>query len=227
MTIKITKKELKQPDSFQRLVAKVSEFIFDHKRKFYIAAAAVLIILFMSAGWYLYMQHTEKKAQLLYTKAYLASIKSGQNGNQLDETSLKLYQDVVSKYPGTKVAAIANYHIGNIYYRINEIEKAMKAYQECLKKSSGNSDLVRLVYISIGYCYESKKELAKAIYSFEKAMQIKSADNDASTNLRDIARIYEKQNNKTKALEYYKKALEKTDDLFLSQYIKKKISVIE
>jgi tetratricopeptide (TPR) repeat protein len=227
MTKKITKMELKQPDYFQRLVARVSDFISDHKPKFFIATMLVLIMLFISAGWYLYIQNTEKKAQLLYTKAYLASIKNGQDGNQLDQESLKLYQDVVSNYPGTKVAAIANYHIGNIYYRMNEIEKAIIAYQECLKKSSGHNDLIRLAYISIGYCYESKKEFPRAIHYFEKAMQVKSAGNDASTNLRDIARIYEKQHNKTKALEFYKKALEKTNEPFLNQYIKKKISVIE
>jgi tetratricopeptide (TPR) repeat protein len=224
MTKKITKQELKQPDLFQRAVAMASDFISDHKQKTYIAAAAALIILMISAGWYLYIQHNENKAQLLYTKAYLSSLKSGQEGN---EVSLKLYQEVVSNYPASRVAAIANYHIGNIYYRINEIDKALFAYQKSLEKASNNQELLRLVNISLGYCYESKKDLTNAINYFEKAIQAKSGDHDVSLTLIDIARIYEKQNKKEKALEYYRKALSKTDEPFLSQYIKKKISVTE
>ena len=44
--------------------------------------------------------------------------------------------------------------------------------------------------------------------------------------LRNIARAYEELNNKEKALEYYKKALEKTTEPGTTIFLKRKISTL-
>jgi hypothetical protein len=46
------------------------------------------------------------------------------------------------------------------------------------------------------------------------------------TGLRNIARVYEELNNKEKALEYYRKALEKTTEPAATIFIKRKISTL-
>jgi len=226
MSRKITKKELKQPDPFQLSIARTMQFISTHKQKIYIIISVFTLIFLISAGWYLYRENTEKKAQILYTKAYLTTLNSSPDGSKIDPGNLKLYQDVISQYPGSKAARIAYYQIGNLNYRLNDIEGAIKAYQEYLKKASDDNELIPLVYIGLGYCFENKKDYPKALDYFEKVLKTKSAANYANINLRNIARIYEKQNNKEKALEYYQKALERTSDPFVNQYIKRKISTL-
>jgi len=226
MSKRITKKELSQPDLFQVLIAKVAKLISNHKQKIYLISSAIIFILLLSSGWYFYQENKEKKAQVLYTKAYLASLSNNADGTHIDQGSLKLYQDVISQYPGTKAAMIAYYHIGNLRYRLNDIEGSIKAYQEYLKSASDDNILIPFIYIGLGYCYENKKDFEAALDYYEKASKTKSGVNYENINLRNIARIYEKQNNKGKAVEYYQKALEKTSDPFINQYIKKKISTL-
>jgi tetratricopeptide (TPR) repeat protein len=137
---------------------------------------------------------------------------------------MKLYQDVVSRYPGTKAALMAYYRMGNLYYRMNDIEASIKAYQEFLKGSPKDNEVKTLTYIGLGYCFESKKDFKNALESFENAANTKSGGNFESSNFSNIARIHVELNNREKAIEYYQKALGKTTDPAVEQLIKRKIS---
>ena len=142
----------------------------------------------------------------------------------MDTNIINLYQDVVSQYPGTKAALMAYYRMGNYYYRMNDIEASIKAYQEYIKAGPEDNEFTTLTYIGLGYCYESKKDFKAALESFEKAANTKSVFNFESINYRNIARIYEALNNREKAVEYYQKALGKTTDPSFEQLIRRKIS---
>ena len=224
MAKKITKKELTQPDPIQLTLAKITQFILDNKSRLYIVAAGAMVLLLLFAGWYLYQTNNEKNAQLLYSNAHLASQKNSLAGGQMDNNIIKLYQDVISQYPGTTAALMSYYRLGNHYYRMNDIEASIKAYQEYFKASPGDNEFTTLAYIGLGYCYESKKDFKAALESFEKAANTKSAFNFESLNHRNIARIYEELNNREKAVEYYQKALGKTMDPSFQQLIRRKIS---
>ncbi|MCU0615306.1 MAG: tetratricopeptide repeat protein, partial [Desulfobacterales bacterium] len=60
---------------------------------------------------------------------------------------------------------------------------------------------------------------------FEQAQNVYHAGFE-TIGLRNVARAYEELNNKEKALEYYKKALEKTTEPASSILIKRKISTL-
>lgn len=188
-----------------------------------VAGGAILILL-LFAVWHFYQTNNEKNAQLLYSTAHLASLKNSPAGGQIDINTMKLYQDVVSKHPGTKAALMAHYRMGNFYYRMNDMEASIKAYQEYIKAGPEDNEFTTLAYIGLGYCYESKKDFKASLESFEKAANTKSAFNFESINYRNIARIYEELNNREKAVEYYQKALGKTIDPSVEQQIKRKIS---
>jgi predicted negative regulator of RcsB-dependent stress response len=224
MAKKNTKKELIRPDSFQLALTRTAEFISENKSKIYIGSGVIVLILLISAGWYFYRTNQENNAQMLYTKAHIATLKGRLAGGQMDESALKLYQDVISKYPGTKAAFMANYRRANHYYRMNDIESSIMAYQSFIKVTSADSELSTLAHIGLGYCYESKKDFKNALESFENAANTKSSDNFESINLRNIARIHEELNNREKAIEYYQKALNKSVDPSVQQLIKRKIS---
>jgi len=224
MTKKLTKKDLNQPDYFQLALGRITGFISENKSKVYTTMGVAVLILLLFAGWYLYRNNQENNAQMLYTKAHIAALGGSLSGGQLDNSTLKLYQDVVSQYPDTKAAQLAQYRMGNLFYRLDDIETSIKSYQASLKNVSSNNELTTLSYIGLGYCYESKKDFKSALESFENASKTKSSGNFESINLRNIARIHEELNNREKAIEYYKKALEKTSDPSVEQFIKRKIS---
>jgi len=226
MVKKITKQELEKPDLFQVAQVRITKYISDNKSKIYITLGIIVLILATSAGWYLYRTNYEDNAQKLYTKAHNATLQSRRAGANIDQNTIKLYQDVVSQYPGTKSAAITQYRLGNLYYQLNDFDTAIKAYMEFLKIASDGSELTTLAYMGLGYCHESKKDFKNALESFEKAASTKSAGNFESVNYRNIARMYEELNNKEKAIEYYQKALGKTGDPSIEQLIKRKISSI-
>jgi tetratricopeptide (TPR) repeat protein len=224
MAQKITKKDLSKPDPFQIALTRITEFISANKQKLYIASGCAVFILLLSAGWYLYNTNNENNARALYVKAHLAAFRNSPSGNLFDPNSIKLYQDVAIQYPGTNAALTSLYRVGNFYYRINDIESSVKAYQEYLNASPKDNELTTLVYIGLGYCYESKKDLKKALEYFERAANTKSSAIFEGMNYRNIARIYEEMKNNEKSVEFYRKALEKTSDRATEQLINRKIS---
>lgn len=224
MAQKTTKKDLTQPDAFQRALTRLKDYISENKQKIYIGSGVIVLILFLSAGWYLYKTYNEKNAQALYIKAHLATLKSSPAESPSNPDAIKLYQEVITRYPGTNAALMAFYRLGNIYYRVNDIESSIKAYQEYLNGSPKDNELSVLVHIGLGYCYESKKDLKKALEYFENAANKKASGNFESINYSNIARIHEELKNNEKSVEFYRKALEKTSDPATVLLIKRKIS---
>jgi tetratricopeptide (TPR) repeat protein len=223
MAQKITKKDLTQPDAFQLALTRLQDYVSENKQKIYIGSGVIVLILLLSAGWYLYITYNEKNAQALYINAHLATLKSGPAEIPADPNAMKLYQEVITGYPGTNAALMAFYRLGNIYYRVNDIEASIKAYQEYLNGSPKDNELTVLVHIGLGYCYESKKDLKKALELFENAANTKASGNFESINYRNIARIHEELKNTEKSVEFYRKALEKASDPATELLIKRKI----
>ena len=128
------------------------------------------------------------------------------------------------KYPRSQAAVTAYYRLGNLYFGRHEIDAAIRAYQDFLKKAPAESDLVTLAYNGLGACQEAKKDFNKALESYEKAMKTNTASSFEALNYTSIARIHEAMNNPAKAVEFYRKALGKTTDPLMTLYLKRKIS---
>ena len=224
MAGKITKKDIEKPDSFQAAVNKISTYVKENKRKIYITSSFVAAIIVIAIGWYLYKMNYENDAQKLYAKAHLAAMKNTMQGINPDQNVLKLYQDVITQYPGSKAAMMSHYQMGSVYYDIGNIDESVKAYSDFIKEAPVGSDLQAMGYSGLGYCYESKKDWKNALESYEKASNSKTGGSFVSITYRNIARIYEEMNNREKALEYYQKALSKTTDPGMELFLKRKIS---
>lgn len=226
MAKKMTKKEIEKPDSFQTALSGITAYISANKSKIYLASGIVISIVIISSGWYLYRMNYEDKAQRLYAIANIGSMKAARQGPKPDPNIIKMYNDVISQYPGSKAAMMAYYQMGNMYYNLGDVDASIKAYTEFLKEVPDGSDLKTLAYNGIGYCYEKKADLPHALESFEKAANAKSGGGFEGMTYRNMARIYEEMNNKEKALEYYQKALSNTADPSMELLLKKIISTI-
>lgn len=226
MAKKITKKEIEKPDSFQTALNKIATYFSANKSKIYLASAVVISIIIISAGWYLYRMNYEDKAQKLYAMAHIAGMKTAFQGGKPDQNNIKMYNDVITQYPGSKAAMMSYYQMGNLNYNLGDVDASIKAYLEFLKEVPDGSDLKILAYNGIGYCYEKKADLPHALESFEKAGNSKSGVGFEGMTYRNMARIYEEMNDKEKALEYYQKALNNTADPSMELLLKRIISTI-
>lgn len=224
MAKKVTKKDIEKPDSFQVAVDRISTYVRENQKKIYITSGVVAAIIVVAVGWYLYRMNYENGAQKLYAKAHFAAMSNTMQGMNPDQNILKLYQDVVTQYPGSKAAMMSYYHMGSVYYDIGNIDDSLKAYSEFIKEAPGGSDLQAMGYSGLGYCYESKKDWKNALESYEKASASKTGGGFVGITYRNMARIYEEMNNKEKALEYYQKALSKTTDPSMELFLKRKIA---
>jgi tetratricopeptide (TPR) repeat protein len=222
MTNKIDKKELTEPDKFQILFMSARTFILKHRIRIYTAAGIAVLIMAIAGGWHVYRLNYEKRAEQAYAKVLDAAQKAGSPTG--DTAAIQGYKDVIQKFPRSRAASIAYYRLGSLYLGRNEIEPAIQAYQDSLKKSDKESDLVTLTYHGLGVCFEIKKDFKMALESFENASNTKTASSFEALNYSGMARVYEAMNSPAKAAEYFRKALVKTKDPVMTIYLKRKIA---
>jgi predicted negative regulator of RcsB-dependent stress response len=225
MSEKLSKKELKSPDAFQSTFEKLGDYISENQTRVIVTASALLCAVILVMGIYFYWSNYSNSALKIYAKAQGNVFKSEENQDNVNE-KMKLYKELVDKYPYSWSGRMANYHLGNIYYNKGEIDKAISSYKKFVDKAGDDKTGVKfLALTSLGYAYEVKKDFNQELKYFEQAQSAYHAGFE-TIGLRNIARAYEELNNKEKALEYYKKALEKTTEPAASILIKRKISTL-
>jgi tetratricopeptide (TPR) repeat protein len=227
MAKKIVKKDLKEPDQFLTFSTKVIHYASTNKRKVYLFSGILVLIILMTAGGYFYKQSYEKKAQEMYSLAY----NSYQTGNDKTDKELYikavgLYQELIDKCPRSRAASVAHYNMGNVYFKLGEIDKSIDAYNEFLRTSSKNNVLTMFAYYGLGYCYEVQKKYDKALYSFGNIGLNNAGTFYLAMNYNNMARVYEEMNKHDKAQEYYEKALKQTTDPVMERLIKRKMSTL-
>lgn len=227
MAKKIVKKDLKEQDQFLAFSTRVIQYTSSNKRKIYLISGILVLILLLSAGGYFYKQTYEKKARGMYSLAY----NSYQTGNDKTdkETYTKavgLYQELIKKYPRSGAASVAHYNMGNLYFKLGEIDKSIDAYTEFLHTSSKDNVLTMFAHYGLGYCYEAQKKYDKALDSFSNIGSSNEGTFYLAINYNNVARVYEEMNKPDKAHEYYEKALKQTTDPVMERLIKRKMSTL-
>ncbi|MGA2780419.1 MAG: tetratricopeptide repeat protein [Smithella sp.] len=222
MAAKLSKKELEGPDAFQSSIEEITDYISENKTRFYAIVTAIILASIIAFGIYIYWSYYQSSAREMYAKAQNIA----RNVSTPDDAraNIKIYRELINKYPHSWSARISYYHLGNIYYNLGEIDNAITEYKKFVSSSRSDTAGIKfLVLTSLGYCYEAKKDLKVALEYFEKAQK---SDNIGfeSIGFRNIARIYEQLNDKKNALENYKSALQKTSDPSMTIFIKRKIS---
>ncbi|NPU83042.1 MAG: tetratricopeptide repeat protein [Syntrophaceae bacterium] len=222
MADKTQELDLKGPDRFQTLIMNITRYVSENRKQFYIGTAAAVVVVLTVSGWFFYRWQDEKSASALYGQAM-----SKARGEQVQPADVvKAYQEVVTRHPSSQAAALASFRLGNIHYLLKDYDASLKAYQTFLSHAPARSDLVTLAYTGEGYCHEAKGDFKNALSSFEKAEKSKGGTHFESMTLRNIARTYESLNDPAKALDYYKKALGKSNDPFVESLIKVKIATL-
>jgi len=223
MSAKLSKKELKGPDIFQSSFEKITDYISENTVRFFAIATTVILTVVIAFGIYLYWSNYQTNATQIYAKAQAAIFRSGQTPEAASE-SMKIFQELIDKYPHSWSARMAYYHLGNLYYGFGDLDNAITSYKKFVSSAkSDDAGIKFLALTSLGYCFEAKKDFKSALNYFEEAQKSNNTGFEA-IGFRNIARIYEELNDKKKALENYQNALARTTDPTMALFIKRKIS---
>jgi tetratricopeptide (TPR) repeat protein len=221
---KIDKKQLNEPDKLQLFFLSARTFMEKHKTRIYSGIGIFLFVIVMIGGWYLYRLNYEKSAGKIYSKIFETTQKAETPAG--DQIAIKEYKDLIIQYPQSRVAVLARYRLGNLYFARHEIDEAILAYKDFLNESPVDSDLVTLAYNALGACHEAKHNFKESLESIESAMKTNTAPSFETLNYTSIARVLEAMNMPEKAVEFYRKALGKTSDPLMILFLKRKISIL-
>lgn len=86
-----------------------------------------------------------------------------------NEEALK-YFEIAKKYPeNTKLSALSNYWIGDLYYRTGEYNKAVTSYNAFLSSSAAyGTDYFNTANYNIGYCHFKSGDYGQSLTAFRK-----------------------------------------------------------
>jgi tetratricopeptide (TPR) repeat protein len=222
---KMDKKDLEQPDVFQEAFGKFLDYARENRQKLYVAAGTLALVIVMGAGYFFYSAGYEKDAGKLYFDARLRAMRADPMGMGLaGPEAIRAFADVVEKYPSSDAAQGARYELGGLYFYVGDYDRTIQAYRAFIDNASKKD--IRTIYalFGIGYAYEAKKEYDKALETFTRVVESNPGNVFEGLSYRNIARVYEEMNDRGKAMDYYKKALEKTKDPTASSLLKRKIA---
>jgi predicted negative regulator of RcsB-dependent stress response len=219
MAAKLSKQELKEPDKLQVMLSQVLTYLAENKTKLYIAGTVLVTVLLIAGGWYVYDLDMEKSAQKIYARSFYTAAGD-------DKAAVDIYKEVLAKYPRSQAAVLSNYRLAGMYYQQKDFDAAIRHYEAFLQETPDQSDLKTVAYMALGHCHEAKKDFKNALAAFEKAADSKAGQVFGGLNHQNIARVYEAMNDKTRALEYYRKALTNTTDPITELLLKRKIATL-
>jgi tetratricopeptide (TPR) repeat protein len=221
------KKDLDQPDAFQEAMGRVIEYARENRPKLLMASGALVLVVVLTAAYFLYASHNESEAAKLYFEARVKAMRSDPMGmGVIAPEALRAFENVTEKYSSTEAAQSARYELGSLYFSAGEYDRAIAVYKTFSDKA-GREDIRRIfASFGIGYAYEAKKEYEKSLEAFLGVVNSKPGNVPEGIAYRNVARIYEEMNDREKALDYYRKALEKTKDPSALSLLKRKIALL-
>lgn len=226
MSDRIKKKDLKKPDQLQTTAERLMEYARENRNRIIAASVAVLILIVLCSGWFAYGYYNERKAQELLGEA-MAMPRIGPGAAEAAiRPVVDKHRKVVEQYPGTDAANLSRYSLGVLYYRLNEIDNAIKSYDDFLARADQN-ELKALAYGGLGYCYEAKGDYAAAYRNFELAAGNPDGAAFRGSSYLGAGRMAEQMKDSKKAVEAYKKALENKNDPATEMLLKRKVSELE
>ncbi len=227
MADKLTKKELEQPDEFHTMGWRALQYLSEHRDRFYLGGAIILLLIIAVGGWYFYRVNYEEKAQNLYSAAYATYAVSDQSPETMRGLYLKaigMYNKLLETHPSSHAAKLCYYTLGNLYFKVDNIEKSIESYDTFLKRFKNDDMLIALTYQGLGYCYEDEKDYDNALRNFQASTDRIKGTQIEYMNYVSIARVYEKMGNNGKSLEYYRSAAGKTNNPVMEMLITNRIA---
>lgn len=143
MSDRLTRKEMKQQDSFQVAVANALETVNRNRRQILLFTAVLVLLVLGVVGWFLYLAAIEDDAQALLAEAmeaYGAPLEGEDAGTAgalefPDEEARtaraeELFSEVVDEYGLSDAADVARVYLGDIAASRGDTERAAELWRD-------------------------------------------------------------------------------------------------
>lgn len=227
--IRVIKKKVKEPDEFISTSGLIIRYVRSNYRNVIRIVVVVLIISFITYGWFYSKREKEKEASHLFyqTEQLYKRGKGNQTAKERYQVALGKFENIVKKYKGTSSALRALFYLGDCYYRLRDYDKAIDYYEQFINKSSKDDFLRCFAYEGLGYCYEEKGEYEQALKHFKKSMEETDGNNIKELEYLNLARNYEALSDNASALQFYKKVIDNQGDSLFSELAQDKVAALE
>ena len=230
--LRITRKEIKQPDEFITTSVRVLTFAQENMRTLMIVGGSVVVVFILTLLMVHRSNSIEKKASILLTEgvaAYDETVKAEKAaGSDRDERLreiITVFDEVVDQYSETAASVQALQYIGQIRYDLGEYEEAAAAYADASSKRGLTGEVRGLVWQGLGYCREQMGDYQGAVESFQKIIDERIGFLVEYAYF-DIARNYELGNDLPRAIETYRTILVEVPNSPKTSWVKAKIEML-
>jgi len=162
---RISRKELRQPDSFQLGTEKALEFYKGHQALVISGVGALVIILLAIWGWQVYKDNQNVTASIEFNKALVAY-----QENKYPE-ALTAFEKIQT-YRWSRYASLSHLYQTNIYLATNDLDKALNSGQRAVTATKPNTMFRQLALMALAAAEERKNQCKTAIEHFNEAQKI-------------------------------------------------------
>ncbi len=238
--VKLSKKELKQPDEFQsqgeRIVAQISE----NKKTIQLVFGALVLVGVIALGVNAFLSSQADKVSQAFAKAmevYEAPVMTDEEYQQADARyrpktyfpteeekytkSLSAFDEFLKGNAGSNLGLLAMLHRGNCHFHLGNLDKAASDYQAFLQKGA-LGDFSFLAHQNLGQVYDAKGEFDKALAEFQKLVDEKDSPLKEQGAF-FVAHIYYRKGDKEKAKEALEKFIENYPESSLKSKAEKRL----
>jgi tetratricopeptide (TPR) repeat protein len=190
MSDKLTRKELKAPDEFQKLGAQALPFFVQHQKT---VVGAVVIFVTVGLGVFL-IQYVNERGEQKASQALGAALKdvsrevsaagASEPGatapfkteSEKTEAIIKSLTEFRTKEGASRASATAALPLAQALLRTGKPQEALQAFDDYLKGSAADDPLRPTALEGKGYALEAKKDYDAALAAFDQLAKENSAE---------------------------------------------------
>lgn len=174
-----------------------------------LSGASIACLLLLSLGgwaWWSFYQ-SRGLAELDLATLRIRGAQGLQAPAEVRADAIKALQSLIERYPWLNALPQAAYQLGNLHYQAKAFDDARKVYQLALAKGARGT-LATLCRLGIGYTWEAQGDYAKALATYEAALQGLTAQDFLSEELlMNVARSHQLLGQHERAREVYHRLL--------------------
>jgi tetratricopeptide (TPR) repeat protein len=219
MAEKLSRKELRAPDAFQKAGLEAREWLQGKQRIVALGAAVVLL----AGGGVAVASYVSNRGETEASRAFATALKvldrpvSGEpdspvdNGDEppfksqkeKDEALIKQLADLRQTYPRSRAAASAELPLAEAQLRLGKTDEALKSFDDFLKAAPPDDALRTQALEGQGYACEAKGQLDQALASYDAMASESKTDFLSGIGLYHRGRILTQQGKKEQAAEAF------------------------
>ncbi len=155
--IKYTEKELKQPDEFNKTIARIIDFTSDHSKKILIALGVIIVVIVSAFLINSSSESTTAEANNMFDAA-ADKFYAGDT-----EGALQGFLEVEKEYSGQGIANVALYYAAIINFDNGDYEQSLNLLSQFEAKELGEPMLIDSADFTRGLAYFNQNEWQQAI----------------------------------------------------------------